>query len=165
MFDALVSFAVQKLGEFLIQEVALRQNVRNNLEWLRSELGFLLSFIKDTEEKQESDHRVQQWISEIMDVANDTVMILEEFTLEIESFEADQQSGWLLPLHQCACFGSKQAKLCNIEKGIKSIKQRVLDISRKRETYGIRNIGDVGEGSSSSRPNNRSIIKATSKIS
>lgn len=42
------------------------------------------SFIKDAEEKQWNDQRVLQWVSKIMDIADDTVKILDNFTLKIE---------------------------------------------------------------------------------
>ncbi|KAK3028651.1 hypothetical protein RJ639_037831 [Escallonia herrerae] len=42
MVDAIVSFAVQQLGEFAIQKVASRQGVSEDVEWLRDELSFTL---------------------------------------------------------------------------------------------------------------------------
>ncbi|KAH0682513.1 hypothetical protein KY285_020026 [Solanum tuberosum] len=52
MADAFVSFAVQKLGDFLIQQVSLRTSLREKVEWLRNELLFIQSFLKDAELKQ-----------------------------------------------------------------------------------------------------------------
>ncbi|KAH0757600.1 hypothetical protein KY290_021093 [Solanum tuberosum] len=55
MADAFVSFAVQKLGDFLIQQVSLRTSLREKVEWLRNELLFIQSFLKDAELKQCGD--------------------------------------------------------------------------------------------------------------
>ncbi|KAI5656738.1 hypothetical protein M9H77_25531 [Catharanthus roseus] len=103
------------------------------------------SFLKDAEEKQESDHRIQQWISEITNISYDTMSILEDFTLKIEETD-DKKLGFLDRLHICACICRKQGKS--------------VDIYRKRETYGITNIGGNGDGSSHPNSNSRLIVKA-----
>ncbi|XP_006359360.1 disease resistance protein RPP13-like [Solanum tuberosum] len=141
MADAFVSFAVQKLGDFLIQEINLRLSLREDMQWLRNELLFMQSFLKDAELKQCGDHRVQQWVFEINSVANDAVAILETY-----SFETSKRAS---RLKACACICRKQKKFHNVAEEIQSLKQRVMDISRKRDTYGITNINsNAGEGPS-----------------
>ncbi|KAH0681977.1 hypothetical protein KY289_019729 [Solanum tuberosum] len=141
MADAFLSFAVQKLGDFLIQQVSLRTNLRKEVEWLRNELLFIQSFLKDAELKQCVDHRVQQWVFEINTIANDAVAILETYT-----FEADKGASCL---KAWACIYRKEKKFYNVAEEIQSLKQRIIDISRKRETYGITNINsNAGEGPS-----------------
>ncbi|PHU29113.1 hypothetical protein BC332_01206 [Capsicum chinense] len=64
--------------------------------WLRNELLFMQSFLGDAEEKQSGDHRVQQWVSETNDVANDVVAVLET-----HSFEAGEVYHKIYPMsHQ-----------------------------------------------------------------
>ncbi|KAF3613468.1 putative disease resistance protein RPP13-like, partial [Capsicum annuum] len=82
MVDVFVSFAVQKLGDFLIQEVNLRFSLREDVQWLRNELLFMQSFLKHAEKMQSRDQRVQQWVFEINSVANDTAAILETYSFE-----------------------------------------------------------------------------------
>ncbi|KAH0678427.1 hypothetical protein KY284_019512 [Solanum tuberosum] len=134
MADAFVSFAVQKLGDFLIQQVSLRTSLRDEVTWLRNELLFIQSFLKDAELKQCVDHRVQQWVFEINTIANDAVAILETY-----SFEAGKGVSCL---KACACICWKEKKFYNVAEEIQSLKQRVMDISRKRDTYGITNINN-----------------------
>ncbi|KAG5608857.1 hypothetical protein H5410_020138 [Solanum commersonii] len=141
MADAFVSFAVQKLGDFLIQQVSLLTNLRDEVRWLRNELLFMQSFLRDAELKQSRDQRVQQWVFEINTIANDAVAILETYT-----FEADKGASCL---KACACIYRKEKKFYNVAEEIQSLKQRIIDISRKRETYGITNINsNAGEGPS-----------------
>uniref|UniRef100_M1AR37 EDNR2GH3 protein n=1 Tax=Solanum tuberosum TaxID=4113 RepID=M1AR37_SOLTU len=142
MADAFVSFAVQKLGDFLIQQVSLLTNLRNEVTWLRNELLFIQSFLRDAELKQSRDQRVQQWVFEINSIANDVVAILETY-----SFEAGKSAS---RLKACACICRKEKKFYNVAEEIQSLKQRIMDISRKRETYGITNINstNAGEGPS-----------------
>ncbi|XP_049385973.1 disease resistance protein RPP13-like [Solanum stenotomum] len=141
MADAFVSFAVQKLGDFLIQEINLRLSLREDMQWVRNELLFMQSFLKDAELKQCGDYRVQQWVFEINSVANDAVSILETY-----SFETGKHAS---RLKACACICRKQKKFHNVAKEIQSLKQRIMDISRKRDTYCITNINsNAGEGPS-----------------
>nr|ADL59403.1 SNKR2GH2 protein [Solanum schenckii] len=141
MADAFLSFAVQKLGDFLIQEINLRLSLREDVQWLRNELLFMQSFLKDAEQKQSGDQRIQQWVFEINSIANDVVAILETY-----SFEAGKGAS---RLKACACICRKEKKFYNVAKEIQSLKQRIMDISRKRETYGIANINsNAGEGPS-----------------
>ncbi|KAH0692442.1 hypothetical protein KY285_019539 [Solanum tuberosum] len=141
MADAFVSFAVQKLGDFLIQQISLRTSLRDEVTWLRNELIFIQSFLRDAEQKQCGDLRVQQWVLEINSIANDAVAILETYT-----FEAGKRAS---RLKACACIYRKEKKFYNVAEEIQSLKQRIMDISRKRETYGITNINsNAGEGPS-----------------
>ncbi|KAH0678481.1 hypothetical protein KY284_019566 [Solanum tuberosum] len=139
MADAFVSFAVQKLGDFLIQQVSLRKNLKN-------ELLFIQSFLRDAELKQSRDQRIQQWVFEINSIANDAVAILETFSFEAGKRDDDEFAS---RLKACACIFRKEKKLYNVAEEIQSLKQRIIDISRKRETYGITNINsNAGEGPS-----------------
>ncbi|XP_049392157.1 disease resistance protein RPP13-like isoform X3 [Solanum stenotomum] len=143
MADAFVSSAVQKLGDFLIQQVSLRKNLRKEIEWLRNELLFIQSFLRDAEQKQYGDQRVQQWVFEINSIANDAVAILETYTFEVDKGDDDEFAS---RLKACACIFRKEKKLYNVAKEIQSLKQRIMDISRKRETYGITNINSTNSG-------------------
>lgn len=146
MVDAVVSYAVEKLGNFLIEEVSLRQSLRENVLWLRNELSFMKAFLKDAEKNQEQDNLVQQWVFEITSIANDAVYILEAYSLDAAK-DGDHAAGFVDRLKAYACICQKEAKLHNIGKDIQSLKERVMDISRKRDTYGIAHINNnTGEG-------------------
>ncbi|KAH0757035.1 hypothetical protein KY290_020528 [Solanum tuberosum] len=160
MVDAFVSFAVQKLGDFLIQEASLRTSLRQDVWWLRNELFFMQSFLKNAEQKQVVDQRVQQWVFEINSIANDAVAILETY-----SFEASKgdDARFASRLKACTCICRKETKFYNVSKEIQSLKHRIMDISRKRETYGIRDINNAGEGPSN-RPNNQYDMDVVQKL-
>ncbi|KAH0680340.1 hypothetical protein KY290_022524 [Solanum tuberosum] len=155
MVDAVVSYAIKKLGDFLIEEVSLRQSLKENVLWLRNELSFMQAFLKDAEKQQAENHLVQQWVFEITSVANEAVAILEAYSLDAAK-DGDHASTFVHRLKACACICKKEAKFHNIGKNIQSLKERVMDISRKRDTYDITQINNnAGEGSSN-RPNDSS---------
>ncbi|TMW81520.1 hypothetical protein EJD97_009160, partial [Solanum chilense] len=130
----------QKLGDFLIREINLRLSLREDVQWLRNELLFIQSFLRDAELKQCGDQRVQQWVFEINSIANDAVALLETY-----SFEAGRRASHL-KAYTCIC--RKEKKFYSVSKEIQSLKQRIMDISRKRDTYGITNINSGDQGPS-----------------
>ncbi|MCE3051754.1 hypothetical protein HAX54_050707 [Datura stramonium] len=160
MVDAFVSIAVQQLGDFLIQEVSLRSSLREDVQWLRNELLFMQSFLKDAEQKQSGDQRVQQWVFEINSVANDAVVILETYSFEGSEGEGEGD-GFASRLKDCACICRKETKFYKVGKEIQSLKQRIRDISRKRETYGIRNIDNITGEEPTNWPKNGSDMVRT----
>ncbi|XP_060183602.1 disease resistance protein RPP13-like [Lycium barbarum] len=155
MVYAFVSFAVKSLGNFLIQEVNLRLSLREEVQWLQNELLSMQSFLKDAEEKQVGDHRVQQWVFDINSIANDAATILETYSFEAGKGDDDESAN---RLKACTCICRKEAKFYNVSKEIRSLKQRLKDISRKRKTYDIRSIDNIAGEGPSSRPNNRSAL-------
>ncbi|KAH0678487.1 hypothetical protein KY284_019572 [Solanum tuberosum] len=163
MADAFLSFAVQKLGDFLIQQVSLRTSLRDEVRWLRNELLFIQSFLRDAEIKQCVDLRVQQWVFEINSIANDVVAILETYTFEAGKGDDDEFAS---RLKACVCIYRKEKKFYNVAEEIQSLKQRIIDISRKRDTYGITNINstNAGEGPSNQSAMVRTLRRTTSYV-
>ncbi|KAH0685102.1 hypothetical protein KY289_022854 [Solanum tuberosum] len=155
MVDAVVSYAVKKLGDFLVEEVSLRQSLKENVLWLRNELSFMQAFLKDAEKQQAENHLVQQWVFEITSVANEAVAILEAYSLDAAK-DGDHASTFVHRLKACACICKKEAKFHNIGKNIQFLKERVVDISRKRDTYDITQINNNAAEGSSNRPNDLS---------
>ncbi|RZC89317.1 hypothetical protein C5167_029222 [Papaver somniferum] len=84
MVEAVVSFAVERLGDALIGETLFLLNVRNQVEDLRDELRRMCCFLKDADAKQQGDERVRNWIADIRNVAYDTEDVVDTFTLKID---------------------------------------------------------------------------------
>ncbi|KAH7858169.1 hypothetical protein Vadar_020792 [Vaccinium darrowii] len=61
MVDAVVSFAVQRLGDLLIEQVVFLRGVKDDVLWLRDKLDYLKCFLKDAEGKQDfEDFLIEQ---------------------------------------------------------------------------------------------------------
>ncbi|KAH0678428.1 hypothetical protein KY284_019513 [Solanum tuberosum] len=162
MADASLSFALQKLDNFLVQQVSLRKNLRKDVEWLKTELLFIQSFLRDAEIKQHGDQRVVQWVFEINTIANDAVAILDIYNFKADKGDNDR---FVSCLKACASICGKEKKLYNVAEEIQSLKQRIMDISRKRETYGITNINcNTGEGPSNQSAMVRTLRRTTSYV-
>nr|XP_017221804.1 PREDICTED: putative disease resistance RPP13-like protein 3 [Daucus carota subsp. sativus] len=136
MADAVISFAVEKLGDFLVHQVNIRIGVRDDIRWLKEELGFLQASVKRVESRQEDEIRL--WLSTVRDVANDAVDILRRFQDGQASLEQGQ--GHMHTFLNCICICKKEAQLYDIGNDIESLKKRIGVIKERRLEYGIDNI-------------------------
>ncbi|KAF8410445.1 hypothetical protein HHK36_002974 [Tetracentron sinense] len=146
MAEAVVSLLVERLRDLLIREAVLLSQVNDQVVWLRIELNWMQCFLKDADAKQEKDNRVRNWVSEITNVAYDAEDIIDTFILKVVT--STQRRGFKAKVWRYAFIFKKGIYLYKLGKDIEAIKSRILDISRRRETYGIKNIGG-GEGTSS----------------
>ncbi|GMP60822.1 LOW QUALITY PROTEIN: hypothetical protein CsSME_00023531 [Camellia sinensis var. sinensis] len=84
MVDAVVSSVVRRLGGLLIDQVIFLQGVRDEVNYLRNKLEYMLCFLKDAEEKQDQDSRIRKWVSDIRDTAYEAEDIIDKFILKVE---------------------------------------------------------------------------------
>ncbi|XXG71013.1 hypothetical protein AAC387_Pa07g0361 [Persea americana] len=129
--EAVVPYIVGKLGDLLIQEAQLLSGVREEVEWIKNELEWIQCFLKDADSKQNTNARVKKWVSDIRDVSYEIEDLIETF-IDSRSRRHGLVGGVVgyISEHEVA-------------KQIEQIKQKISDISRRRETYGI---SDINEG-------------------
>lgn len=101
MVDALVSYAIEKLGEFIAQEVNIRIGVKDGVRWLRDELRYLQPTVRFAESRQEEE-LIRNWVNDIRDVANEAVTILSDFNALQQEHAAPKQ-GILDRFWGCVC--------------------------------------------------------------
>ncbi|KAL8106819.1 hypothetical protein AgCh_023557 [Apium graveolens] len=138
MVDAIVSFAIEKLGEFIAQEVNILLEVKDNLRWLKDELRYLQSSIRSAESRLE-EKQIRNWVEDVRDVANDAIKILSEFGANQEEYAAPKQ-GILDCVQACFCMIREKVTLSDIGKEIDSLKRRIEVIKNRRNEYRIDNI-------------------------
>ncbi|WOH13477.1 hypothetical protein DCAR_0832987 [Daucus carota subsp. sativus] len=137
MVDALVSFAIENLGDFLVHQVNLRIEVRDDIRWLKDELGLLQASVRRAESRQEEDE-IRLWISTVREVADEAVDILKRFQDGQASLEQGQ--GHMDRFLNCICICKKEAQLYDIGNNIESLKKKIGVIKERRLEYGIDNI-------------------------
>ncbi|KAF8377861.1 hypothetical protein HHK36_031248 [Tetracentron sinense] len=142
MAESVVSFVVEKLGGLLIQEAISLHRVQGQIQWLQTELKLMQCFLRDADAKQEDDVLVKNWVAEIRDVAYYAEDVVDTFILEVAS---RRRRGVL----QRYAYIFKPIDLHKVGNDIEVIRTRIQDISNRRGTYGIRNISEIGEGTSS----------------
>ncbi|KAK9274602.1 hypothetical protein L1049_021851 [Liquidambar formosana] len=131
--EAVVSVVIEKLADLLIAEAKLLSEVKDQVEWIKDELRAMICFLRDADDKQGGDARVENWKAEIRDVAYDAEDIIDALILRKEQKKNE-----------------KTVKRLAAEVGadIKRIRTKLAEISERRSTYGIENLAVVGEASS-----------------
>ncbi|KAI3887092.1 hypothetical protein MKW92_028288 [Papaver armeniacum] len=150
MVEAVVSFAVEKLGEALIRETFFLLNVRSQVKELRDELRRMRCFLKDADAKQQQgDERVRNWVADIRDVAYDAEDAIDTFILKIDH-GAPKSGGIRNIITRKALMVKNLKHLYRVGKEIQAIRSRLKVISDSRVTYGINDLHD-NESSKASR--------------
>ncbi|KAI3839651.1 hypothetical protein MKW92_034931 [Papaver armeniacum] len=150
MVEAVVSFAVEKLGEALIRETFFLLNVRSQVKELRDELRRMRCFLKDADAKQQQgDERVRNWVADIRDVAYDAEDAIDTFILKIDH-GAPKSGGIRNIITRKALMVKNLKHLYRVGKEIQAIQSRLKVISDSRITYGINDLHD-NESSKASR--------------
>ncbi|KAH6760329.1 hypothetical protein C2S52_009215 [Perilla frutescens var. hirtella] len=148
MAEAAISAAIQKLGDLLVERVSFLYGVEEEVKLLKEELVRMQCFLKDAGEKQATDERIRNWISEIRAVAHDAEDVVEIFSLKVD---APRSRRGLLA--KFACFPKHLYRINKIGEEIASINTRLKAIQTSRERYGIlpeemfflKRLEDVGE--------------------
>ena len=131
MAEVAVSTVVTKLTGLLVEQAAVAAvsvsqlaGVREQVENLKNELGWMQSFLRDADAKQEGNDRVRMWVSEIRDVAFEAEELIETYV-----YKTTMQSSLdkvFRPFH-----------LYKVRTRIDKILSKIKSISDRRETYGV----------------------------
>ncbi|KAK3200309.1 hypothetical protein Dsin_023724 [Dipteronia sinensis] len=89
MVDAVVSFALKRLGDFLIEEAVCLGRVSEEVQWLKDEVGWMQCYIASAEEKEDDDdgdddgkYILRKWLTDITKIAYDAEDVLDNFILQ-----------------------------------------------------------------------------------
>ncbi|XP_058114689.1 probable disease resistance RPP8-like protein 2 [Magnolia sinica] len=144
--EAVVSFVIEKLGDLLIHEGVFLHEVRDQIEWVEAELRSMRAFLKDADAKQKVDERVKNWVADVRDAAYDAEDVIDGFLFKIEQKRRRGSVGFI---KRFTGFSDEIVHRRELGKEIEQIKNKLLDISRRRSTYSIEDLGEGGEGSGS----------------
>nr|DAD43811.1 TPA_asm: hypothetical protein HUJ06_002041 [Nelumbo nucifera] len=75
----IISLAIEKLGELLVQEASFLSDMRDEVKGLQSELEWMRCFLKDAEARQQKDERICNWVREIRDVAYEVEDVIDTY--------------------------------------------------------------------------------------
>ncbi|RWR84252.1 Disease resistance protein [Cinnamomum micranthum f. kanehirae] len=141
--EAVVPYIVGKLGDLLIQEAQLLFGVREGIEGIKNELEWMQRFLKDADSKQNTNALVKKWVSDIRDVSYEIEDVIETFI-----YSQRRRHGLV---GRVVRYISEPKTRHKVGKQIEQIKQKISDISRRRDDYGIRDINEGRQEASSSR--------------
>ncbi|KAK4851955.1 hypothetical protein QYF36_019759 [Acer negundo] len=147
MVDAVVSLALDRLADFLIDKAVFLGSVRQEVQWLKNELGWMQCYIASAEEKQDDNPIVRKWLNDITNIAYDAEDVIDKFILQVHD-EETKPTGCFPSMSSCVkC--KKKVNLHDIGKDIEELKVRINDLPRIRELYQLESSSNKGEGNSS----------------
>ncbi|KAJ0962675.1 hypothetical protein J5N97_027797 [Dioscorea zingiberensis] len=143
MAEAAVSFVVQKLCDLIVQEAKELHGVRGQVEWLQREPRSMQCFLKDADAKRiMGDERVKNWVRDIRDVAYEAEDIMDTFMLKVSWRR--RKTGFFSSIKRCVFILNELIAKHEVGTEIQGIKERLAEISNRRQQYGIGNIDEIG---------------------
>ena len=143
MADAIVSYAIQKIGDAIINEALFLRSVRQQAEELKRELIWMESFLQDADAKARGGNKlVQNWVKEVREAAQDAEDLIESIAIQGSEPGMGQKHrglfsnllpGALIPRH-------------NSGMEIEELKQRIIKIGESAARYGITALPDDRRG-------------------
>ncbi|XP_012466152.2 probable disease resistance protein At1g58602 [Gossypium raimondii] len=140
-----VTSAVTTIGELLTEEAIYLWGVEEQVDRLQTELQWMQSSLMVAETKQSTDERIRLWVAEIRELAYDAEDIVEEFALKIGS---KNKGGLPSCIKRSACCLKEGWVLHETRSKIEKIIERINDLVRRLQAYGVKELKDKGEESS-----------------
>ncbi|XP_021296156.1 putative disease resistance protein At1g50180 isoform X2 [Herrania umbratica] len=139
MAEFIISNALERLGDFLIEEVKFFQGVGQEFNHVKAQLQWMKAFLKDAYAKQDKDERIRNWMAEIKILAYDIEDIVESLALEVAS---TKKAGATF-----AIWNQVKTKY-NLGSKLEDINVRISELTKSLKTFGIREL-PIPEGSNS----------------
>ncbi|CAE6075314.1 unnamed protein product [Arabidopsis arenosa] len=156
MVDAITEFVVGKIGNYLIEEASMLMGVKDDLEELKRELTCIQGYLRDVEAREREDEVSKEWTKLVLDFAYDVEDVLDTYHMKLE--ERSQRRG----LRRLTNKIGRKIDAYNVVDDIRILKRRILDITRKRETYGIGSLKEPQERGNTSSLRVRQLRRARS---
>ncbi|XP_050209788.1 putative disease resistance protein At1g50180 isoform X2 [Mercurialis annua] len=145
MAEAVVTFAVERLGDLLIQEAILLSGVNDEVQGIQIELRRMQCFLKDADSRMNEDESVRNWVSEIRDLAYDAEDVIESFAVKVAS---KRRGGFINVLKRFVCIVEEGLESHKIGCRIQDLTAKISNLTRSLETYGVRDMKNSETSSS-----------------
>ncbi|PQM38872.1 putative disease resistance protein [Prunus yedoensis var. nudiflora] len=149
MAEAVVSFVLESVRDFTIQEAKFLSGVSHQVEVAQTELQLMQGFLKDADARQGRDETVRIWVAKIRDAAYDLEDVIQTYGLKVVS---KKKRGLKNVLKRFSCIFKEGVDVHRIGKEIENITTRISDLRSNLQTYNIKEIirdRDSNDGESS----------------
>ena len=146
MAEAVVSFAVERLRDLLIEEATFLRGVTDKVREIQDELELMKGFLKDADARQGEGETIRRWVAQIRENAFDAEDTIDTFILKV-ALRRRRGRGFQNILKRYACIFSELIALHKVGTKIDDIKTRISSLTTSLQTY---NIKSIAEGESSS---------------
>ncbi|XP_071919936.1 disease resistance protein RPM1-like [Coffea arabica] len=133
MAETVLSFVLDQLSTFLREEGPLLGGLRQEVQFIRDELGHMKAFLREAEAKEEdAQPRLQEWIKQVREAAYDTEDILDEF---VARFARHRATGFYGSVRRIFSSIKNLRARHRVASEIQSIKSRTKCISEGHQRY------------------------------
>ncbi|XP_020415528.1 putative disease resistance protein At1g50180 isoform X1 [Prunus persica] len=146
MAEAVVSFVLESVRDFTIQEAKFLSGVSHQVEVAQTELQLMQGFLKDADARQGQDETVRIWVAKIRDAAYDLEDVIQTYGLKVVS---KKKRGLKNVLKRFACIFKEGVDVHRIGNEIENITTRISDLRSSLQKYNIKQTRESSGGESS----------------
>ncbi|PRQ36684.1 putative P-loop containing nucleoside triphosphate hydrolase, leucine-rich repeat domain, L [Rosa chinensis] len=139
MAEAVVSFLVERVGDYIIQEGRSLSGLRDQVERAHTDLLFIKGFLKDADAKRRDSEAIRIFVARIRDAAYDLEDVIEAFVLKVDS---KRKGGLKNVLKRLGCIFIEGVSRHKIGLEIGVITTTISDLKQNLQTYDIKEIRD-----------------------
>ncbi|CAL8990163.1 unnamed protein product [Prunus brigantina] len=144
MAEAVVSFVLESVRDFTIQEAKFLSGVNQQVEVVQTELQLMQGFLKDADARQGQDETVRIWVAKIRDAAYDLEDVIQTYGLKVVS---KKKRGVKNVLRRFACIFKEGVDVQRIGKEIENITTRISELRSNLQKYNIKELTTDRDGS------------------
>ncbi|XP_074569101.1 disease resistance protein PIK6-NP-like [Curcuma longa] len=123
-----------KLEKMLEEEAALLAGVEDDVRYIVAELKSIIAFLTDMSTRRNLNERMQNWVREVREVANDAEDSIDEFECRLRSTPCDELGVKGLFMCFCRCLKSLKARH-GVASELKKLKIEVEEIRKRHDRY------------------------------
>ncbi|CAA7020708.1 unnamed protein product [Microthlaspi erraticum] len=138
MAEAVVSFGLEKLWELLSRESEKLQGAHKQVAELKTQLGRLLSLLKDADAKKIESERVRNFLEDVKDIVYDAEDLIETFFMKEGR---GKEKGINKQIRKLTCTLVDRRKVIS---DIKGITKRISEVIEGMQSFGILEMIDGG---------------------
>ncbi|XP_016647179.1 PREDICTED: disease resistance protein RPP8-like [Prunus mume] len=137
MAEGVVSFVLESVRDFTIQEAKFLSGVSHQVEVSQTELQLMQRFLKDADARQGEDARVRIWVAKIRDAAYDLEDVIQTYGLKVVS---KKKRGVKNVLRRFACIFKEGVDVHRIGEEIENITTRISELRSNLQKYNIKEL-------------------------
>ncbi|XP_050371937.1 putative disease resistance protein At1g50180 [Argentina anserina] len=145
MAEAVVSFLVERVGDFIIQEGRSLSGVGDQIRRAYTDLIFIRGFLKDADSKQRESETIRIFVAKTRDAAYDLEDVIATFVLKVDSRRI---GGVKNVLKRFGCIFIEGVRRHRIGKQIGVITDTISHLKQNVETYDLRGLTNSGGAAS-----------------
>ncbi|CAM8901673.1 unnamed protein product [Rhodiola kirilowii] len=128
--------AVAKLSHFLYGQARVLLDVKDDIESIMGELSWAESFLKDAENKRDTNHLIQQWVSDVIDLAYKCEDVIDTFLIELR--DPNTNVGCLGAMSNCVSYTTNLHSTSKLSSQLKKLQRKAKNISVRRDRYHLK---------------------------